>query len=45
MKRIVGLVAAMLVLGGCSTGTWVNDAGWICDGVSCRIPEAAKDDA
>ncbi len=44
MKRIAGLVAAVLVLGGCCAETWVNNAGWTCDGVSCRVPPTIADD-
>ena len=22
--------------------TWVNEAGWVCDGKSCRIPKAIQ---
>ena len=44
MKRFVGVVAAMLVAGGCRAETWVNDADWTCDGVSCRVPKATNDD-
>jgi len=44
MKRILGLVAAVLAVGGCGAETWVNDAGWTCDGVSCRAPKSITDD-
>ena len=44
MQKILVLIAATLVLGGCSTATWVNDAGWTCDGVSCRAPKSITGD-
>ena len=44
MKKILGLAAIGLVLAGCSTATWANNAGWTCDGVSCRVPKAIDDD-
>ena len=27
---------------GVVNGTWVNEAGWICDGKSCRMPKAIQ---
>ena len=44
MKKTLGLVATVLLLAGCSTATWVNNAGWTCDGESCRVPKAIDDD-
>ena len=25
---------------GAADATWVNEAGWVCDGKSCRVPRA-----
>lgn len=27
---------------GATHATWVNEAGWVCDGNSCRVPRALQ---
>ncbi len=27
---------------GATGTTWVNEAGWVCDGTSCRVPKAIQ---
>ena len=27
---------------GAADATWLSDAGWVCDGKSCRVPKALQ---
>jgi hypothetical protein len=46
MHRVLWLLVAGIAITatGCSTGsrTSVNEAGWVCDGESCRVPKAIQ---
>ncbi len=53
MHKVLWVLAAGVAIAatGCSSGSrtvdaaepaWVNEAGWVCDGKSCRVPKAIQ---